>query len=54
MDYKEEQQNEIDALDSIYCGEMTSKYTFLKYIITVLTIQIVFYFSIRYRTILSV
>ncbi|XP_008185983.1 RWD domain-containing protein 1 isoform X2 [Acyrthosiphon pisum] len=22
MDYKEEQQNEIDALDSIYCGEM--------------------------------
>ncbi|XP_050440868.1 RWD domain-containing protein 1 [Adelges cooleyi] len=23
MDYKEEQQNEIDALDSIYCGEMT-------------------------------
>lgn len=25
MDYKEEQQNEIDALDSIYCGEMTSE-----------------------------
>lgn len=25
MDYKEEQQNEIDALDSIYCGEMTGK-----------------------------
>jgi len=26
MDYKEEQQNEIDALDSIYCGEMISKH----------------------------
>lgn len=47
MDYKEEQQNEIDALDSIYCGEMTSKHTFLKYI-TVLMVQIVFCFSIRY------
>lgn len=29
MDYKEEQQNEIDALDSIYCGEMTSKHSIL-------------------------
>lgn len=29
MDYKEEQQNEIDALDSIYCGEMTSEYSIL-------------------------
>lgn len=54
MDYKEEQQNEIDALESIYCGEMTSKHTFLKYIINVLMIQIVFCFSVRYRTILSV
>jgi len=26
MDYKDEQQNEIDALDSIYCGEMISKH----------------------------
>jgi hypothetical protein len=25
MDYKEEQNNEIEALDSIYCGEMESK-----------------------------
>lgn len=31
MDYKEEQQNEIDALDSIYCGEMTSVYEFLRF-----------------------
>lgn len=30
MDYKEEQQNEIDALDSIYCGEMTSKRRLIK------------------------
>lgn len=48
MDYKEEQQNEIDALDSIYCGEMTSEHTLLKYITTVLMVQIVFCFSIRY------
>jgi hypothetical protein len=25
MDYKDEQNNEIEALDSIYCGEMKSK-----------------------------
>lgn len=31
MDYKEEQQNEIDALESIYCGEMISKYSFKLY-----------------------
>jgi len=30
MDYRDEQQSEIDALDSIYCGEMTSKLKFLK------------------------
>lgn len=26
MDYKDEQINEIEALDSIYCGEMESKH----------------------------
>lgn len=31
MDYKEEQQSEIDALDSIYCGEMTSNYTLVEF-----------------------
>lgn len=25
MDHKEEQNNEIEALDSIYCGEMESE-----------------------------
>lgn len=29
MDYKEEQQSEVDALDSIYCGEMTSKHLYI-------------------------
>lgn len=28
--YKEDQNNEIEALDSIYCGEMDSKTWFLK------------------------
>lgn len=28
MDHKEEQNNEIEALDSIYCGEMESEYKF--------------------------
>jgi hypothetical protein len=29
MDYKDEQNNEIEALDSIYCGEMESKHGIL-------------------------
>lgn len=28
--YKEDQNNEIEALDSIYCGEMDSKFWFIK------------------------
>lgn len=27
--YKEDQANEVEALDSIYCGEMESKSNFL-------------------------
>lgn len=26
MDYKDEQRNEIEALESIYCGELESMY----------------------------
>lgn len=31
MDHLEEQASEVEALDSIYCGEMESKYFFTKY-----------------------
>lgn len=34
MDYKEEQKNEMDALDSIYCGEMTGQQTFMEQVFT--------------------